>query len=67
VLSGVIPTWQTEPHSGRVYAARGAVFIILALVWGRLFDGFEADRWDRPGAAIHLAGVAVISAGPRGR
>ena len=44
VLYGVIPTFQADPHFGRVYAAYGGVFIALSLLWGRLFDGFEADR-----------------------
>jgi small multidrug resistance family-3 protein len=30
------------------------------------FDGFAPDRWDAIGAAICLAGVAVIMYGPRG-
>jgi small multidrug resistance family-3 protein len=66
VLYGVIPTLQTEAHFGRVYAAYGGVFIILSLLWGRLFDGFVADRWDLLGAAVCLAGVLVILLGPRG-
>jgi small multidrug resistance family-3 protein len=67
MLYGVIPTWQAEPHFGRVYAAYGGVFIVLSLLWGRLFDGFEADRWDLLGAGICLLGVLVIFFGPRGQ
>jgi small multidrug resistance family-3 protein len=67
VLYGVIPTFQVDPHFGRVYAAYGGVFIVLSLLWGRLFDGFEADRWDFLGALICLVGVLVIFFGPRGR
>lgn len=63
---GVIPTWQDSPHFGRVYAAYGGIFIVLALLWGRVFDGFEADRWDLLGALIALVGVLVIFFGPRG-
>ncbi len=62
---GIIPTWQDSPHFGRVYAAYGGIFIVLSLVWGRLFDGFRADRWDLIGAAICLLGVGVIFFGPR--
>jgi small multidrug resistance family-3 protein len=65
ILYGVIPTWQASPHFGRVYAAYGGVFIILSLLWARLFDGFTADRWDLLGAAICLIGVLVIFFGPR--
>lgn len=67
VLYGMIPTFQSDPHFGRVYAAYGGVFVVLSLLWGRLFDGFEADRWDVLGALICLAGVGVIYFGPRGR
>ena len=63
---GVIPTFQDDPHFGRVYAAYGGVFVVLSLLWGRVFDGFAADRWDLTGAAICLLGVAVIFFGPRG-
>ena len=65
VTYGVIPTFQADPHFGRVYAAYGGVFIVLSLLWGRLFDGFQADRWDALGAAICLLGVLVIFFGPR--
>ncbi len=67
VLYGVIPTFQADAHFGRVYAAYGGVFVVLSLLWGRLFDGFRADRWDVLGALICLLGVSVIFFGPRGR
>lgn len=63
---GVIPTFQASPHFGRIYAAYGGFFIVLSLLWGRVLDGFEADRWDLLGALIALAGVLVIVFGPRG-
>lgn len=66
ITYGVIPTFQDDPHFGRVYAAYGGVFVVLSLVWGRIFDGFQADRWDLTGAAICLIGVFVIFFGPRG-
>src|SRR5688500_14585733 len=67
VLYGVIPTLQADPHFGRVYAAYGGVFIVLSLLWGRLFDGFQAVRRDILGAATCLLGVLVICFGPRGQ
>ncbi len=67
VLYGVLPTFQADAHFGRVYAAYGGVFVVLSLLWGRLFDGFEADRWDLLGALICLLGVGLIVFGPRGR
>jgi small multidrug resistance family-3 protein len=65
VLYGVIPTWQTEPIFGRVYAAYGGVFIALALLWGWRVDGWVPDRWDLLGAALCLVGVVLILFGPR--
>ncbi|MDP2659440.1 MAG: YnfA family protein [Dehalococcoidia bacterium] len=66
VTYGVVPTFQASPHFGRVYAAYGGMFIILSLLWGRVFDGFKPDRWDLIGATICLVGVSVIFFSPRG-
>jgi small multidrug resistance family-3 protein len=60
VLYGVIPTLQSEPTFGRVYAAYGGVFIVLSILWGWLIDGWQPDRYDLIGAAIALVGVAII-------
>lgn len=62
---GVIPTYQPIPQFGRVYAAYGAFFIVLSLLWGRIVDGWLPDRWDMVGAAIALAGAAVMVWAPR--
>jgi small multidrug resistance family-3 protein len=67
VLYGVIVTWQESAAFGRVYAAYGGIFIVMALIWGRLVDGWRPDRWDVTGAAICLAGVLIIMFGPRSR
>lgn len=63
---GAIVTFQADPHFGRVYAAYGGIFIVMALAWGYLVDGFRPDRWDLIGASICLVGVLVIFFGPRG-
>jgi len=63
---GVIPTFQESAHFGRVYAAYGGVFVVLSLVWARIFDGFEPDHWDVLGALVCLVGVLIIFFGPRG-
>lgn len=34
----IIPTLQKFPSFGRVYAAYGGVFIVLAVLWGWLVD-----------------------------
>jgi len=52
ILYGVIPTLQTESAFGRVYAAYGGIFIVLAILWGMAFDGWKPDRFDLIGAAV---------------
>lgn len=66
VSYGVIPTFQDEGAFGRVYAAYGGVFVVLAMGWGWLVDGWRPDRWDLAGALLCLIGVSVIMFGPRG-
>jgi small multidrug resistance family-3 protein len=51
--------------AGRAYAAYGGVYIAASLLWLWLVEGRVPDRWDLTGAALTLAGAAVIIAGPR--
>ena len=60
IAYGVIPTWQTEPAFGRVYAAYGGIFIVLSILWGWKIDGWQPDRYDLLGAGIAMVGVAII-------
>jgi small multidrug resistance family-3 protein len=64
VLYGVIPTFQPA-HFGRVYAAYGGIFIVMALLWGWLVDKIAPDRIDLIGAAIALVGVSIMMYWPR--
>jgi small multidrug resistance family-3 protein len=64
VVYGVVPTYQAAPF-GRVYAAYGGVFVVLSLVWGAVIDGVRPDRFDLLGAALCVAGVAVMMYWPR--
>lgn len=64
-LYGFVATLQPEIHFGRVLAAYGGVFVAGSLLWGMVADGFRPDRWDLTGAALCLAGVAVIMYAPR--
>jgi small multidrug resistance family-3 protein len=57
---GIIPTLQAEPAFGRVYAAYGGIFIILALIWAWIVDGWQPDRFDIIGGALALIGVVII-------
>jgi len=59
--------WLLTLHpaaAGRVYAAYGGMYITMALVWLRLVDGVSLTRWDLGGAALALAGMAVIALQP---
>jgi len=63
---GFVATLQPDTHFGRILAAYGGVFVAGSLAWGMLVDGFRPDRYDLAGAALCLAGVAVIMYAPRG-
>ena len=64
-LYGVVATLQTASF-GRVYAAYGGIFIVLALLWACKVDGFKPDRYDIIGAAVALIGACIIVYMPRG-
>ena len=59
--------WLLNLHpsaAGRTYAAYGGMYIAVALLWLRFVDGVALTRWDVAGAAIALAGMAVIALQP---
>jgi small multidrug resistance family-3 protein len=62
---GVVAALQPIPAFGRVYAAYGGIFIVLALAWSILIDGFRPDRYDLLGALVVLAGALIMIAPPR--
>jgi small multidrug resistance family-3 protein len=64
-LYGFVATLQADQHFGRILAAYGGVFVAGSPAWGVAVDGFSPDRYDVVGAAICLAGVAVIMYAPR--
>ncbi len=63
---GVVATWQSEGF-GRVYAAYGGIFILMALIWAWRVDGFKPDKYDVIGALVALAGACIIIFTPRGK
>lgn len=63
-LYGIVPTFQPS-HFHRIYAAYGGIFIVMAVIWGGIFEGIAPDRFDIIGAAIALVGVAIIFYMPR--
>jgi len=67
----VVFVWLLSLHpaaTGRVYAAYGAVYVSMAVVWLRVVDGVVPTGRDLFGVAEVLAGLAVlISGGSRRR
>jgi small multidrug resistance family-3 protein len=63
-LYGVVPTLQSS-YFHRIYAAYGGIFIVMALVWGFVFEGKRPDSYDVLGASIALVGVIIIYYAPR--
>jgi small multidrug resistance family-3 protein len=61
---GIVPTFQPS-HFHRVYAAYGGIFIVMALIWGWVFQGIRPDMFDAIGAIISLVGVMIIFYMPR--
>ncbi len=67
-LSLALFAWLLTLHdaaSGRVYAAYGAVYIGVALTWLWAVDGVRPSPWDVVGAAVAIAGMAIIAFQPR--
>ncbi|GJL63637.1 MAG: UPF0060 membrane protein [Nitrospirales bacterium] len=65
VIFGVLLTRSEAVFAGRAYAAYGGVYIAASLVWLWAVEGVIPDRWDALGAAICLAGAAMILWAPR--
>lgn len=53
-------------HAGRSFAAYAGVYLAASLAWLWVVEGSRPDRWDLAGAALALAGTAVILFAPRG-
>ncbi len=66
-LSLALFAWLLTLHpaaAGRTYAAYGGMYIAVALLWLRWVDGVALTRWDLVGAAVALAGMAIIALQP---
>jgi len=67
-LSLALFAWLLTLHpaaAGRVYAAYGGVYVVVALTWLWLIDGVRPSAWDVLGAGVSLAGMAIIAFAPR--
>jgi small multidrug resistance family-3 protein len=63
-LYGIIPTFQPS-NFGRVYAAYGGIFIIMALLWGCIFENVIPDIYDILGTILASLGIILIFYYPR--
>lgn len=61
---GIIPTFQPA-HFGRVYAAYGGIFIISSIIWGRIVDKKQPDRYEIIGSFVAVIGAIIIFYAPR--
>jgi small multidrug resistance family-3 protein len=60
--------WMLSLHptvAGRVYAAYGGVYVVVALLWLWRIDGVTPDRWDLLGGIVTIAGMSIIMFSPR--
>ena len=67
-LSLALFAWLLSLHptaAGRVYAAYGGVYIGVAILGLWAVDGIRPGLWDLVGAAVALAGMAIIMFAPR--
>jgi small multidrug resistance family-3 protein len=67
-LSLALFAWLLSLHptaAGRVYAAYGGVYIVVAIFWLWTIDGIRPTLWDLVGATVALAGMAIIMFAPR--
>ena len=65
VFAGLL-TLSPSDAAGRAFAAYGGVYIAASLLWLWLVEGSKPDWADFGGAALALAGAALILWAPRG-
>jgi len=61
---GIIPTLQPS-NFGRVYAAYGGIFVVMAIIWGLIIDKKRPVRFEIIGGTIVLLGALIIFYAPR--
>ncbi|WP_439133202.1 YnfA family protein [Pseudomaricurvus sp.] len=67
-LSLAVFAWLLSLHptaAGRVYAAYGGVYIMMAILWLWIVDGVRPTAWDLLGSGVALLGMAIIMFAPR--
>ncbi len=66
-LSLALFAWLLTLHptaAGRVYAAYGAVYVSVALVWLRIVKGVPLTFRDLVGSVVVLAGMGILMGRP---
>lgn len=61
---GIIPTLQPS-NFGRVYAAYGGIFVVMAIIWGLIVDKKRPDKFEIIGGFIVLLGALIVFYTPR--
>jgi small multidrug resistance family-3 protein len=67
-LSLAVFAWLLSLHptaAGRVYAAYGGVYIVVAIFWLWSVEGIRPTLWDLVGSGVALLGMAIIMFSPR--
>ena len=65
-LSFALFAWLLTLHptaAGRVYAAYGAVYVSVVLVWLQVVDGVPLTLRDLVGVVVVLAGMGILMGG----
>ena len=60
--------WLLSLHptaAGRVYAAYGGVYIMVAVFWLWIVNGIKPTIWDFVGSLVALTGMAIIMFAPK--
>jgi len=68
VVSLAMFVWLLTLHpaaSGRVYAAYGGIYVVVALLWLHIIDGVKLSMYDWVGAGLAVIGMLVIASGWR--
>jgi small multidrug resistance family-3 protein len=63
-MYGIVPTFQPT-YFHMIYATYGGVFIVMALLWGLVFEGTIPDIFDIVGAIVASVGIIIIFYAPR--
>lgn len=67
-LSLALFAWLLTLHptsAGRVYAAYGGIYVMVAIVWLWGVDGIRPTTWDIVGSLVAITGMVIIMIGAR--